>query len=181
MNCKQCEEVMMNYFDRVMKKVNTAEFQKHLFECDSCSEQFRTLSEMLGSLEQVEELDPPQEIETKLMEKIHAYVDEKEKKSKKVQTALHLGILCLILFPVSITGMVLSNLSLYEVVVTIGNYMDYFLNYRTLNFILSGSFSEMRRSFDFLTLKVILAAGFIFIGLYLLAKTKSSTKKVMWN
>lgn len=181
MNCQQWDETMMRYFDRLSNDIETAALKQHIKQCARCAEQFNQLNDILGSLEQAEEINLPKEFEKDVMSKINAYAFCRHEESRKSQTTLVIGIMSVLSVPVVVLGMVFSNLSPFQMILDIGNHISNLSNLWAIASILIRSSSIFLAGLDFLLIKTILATAIIYLSLAILSKAQLSKHKMGLN
>lgn len=72
MNCETANELMMKYLDHEINDIEEAQLLQHLKSCKACSEEFRCMKEAFALLGSAEEIEPPEDFEIKVMERISA-------------------------------------------------------------------------------------------------------------
>lgn len=70
MNCETANDLMMKYLDHEINDIEEAQLLQHLKSCNTCSEDFTCMKDAFAALGTAEEIDPPEDFETKVMEKI---------------------------------------------------------------------------------------------------------------
>lgn len=70
MNCKLSDEYMMKYFDGELNDIENAQLRQHMKTCKRCSQEFGGLDEIVKMLETDSLIEPPEDFEMKVMEKI---------------------------------------------------------------------------------------------------------------
>ncbi len=70
MDCKTASILMMEYIDGEIKELDKIELFKHLESCKDCNEAFLLLSESIDMIESMDEIEPPENIETLVMSSI---------------------------------------------------------------------------------------------------------------
>ncbi|MCX7748679.1 MAG: zf-HC2 domain-containing protein [Clostridia bacterium] len=83
MNCEQANEMMMKHFDGVMNDIENAQFKQHLKICNTCSLGFASLSEVFSTLEEDGNVEPPEEFEEKVMERVHSVAAKRTENIKR--------------------------------------------------------------------------------------------------
>lgn len=89
MNCEQSQELMMKYFDGDFNDIEKQQFKQHLMMCGKCNEDFKQLGSILNFLGDAVDVEPPQDFEANVMEKVHAFELEKKKKTGKILILLY--------------------------------------------------------------------------------------------
>lgn len=70
MSCKQYSDLLMRYFDKDLNDIEAVKLKQHLKACRECSEEFVSLSEIFSFVESDITLEPPEDLEAKVMDKI---------------------------------------------------------------------------------------------------------------
>jgi len=89
MNCEQSQELMMKYFDGNLNDIENQKFKQHLMMCEKCREDFEQLDGILNSIGDAIAVEPPQDFEENVMEKVHAFELERRKKTGKILMLLY--------------------------------------------------------------------------------------------
>jgi predicted anti-sigma-YlaC factor YlaD len=89
MNCEQSQELMMKYFDGDFNDIENQQFKQHLMMCGKCNEDFKQLGSILNFIGDAVAVEPPQDFEANVMEKVHAFELEKKKKMGKMLMLLY--------------------------------------------------------------------------------------------
>ena len=181
LSCQQWDETMMRYFDHLSNDLEAAALEEHIHQCNRCEEQFNNLSEILGSLEQAEEVDPPEEFESNVMSMINAYAFRKREETRKCQMVLIIGILIILSIPLVIFGMMVSNLNSFRIIVDIGNRINNLSNLWTITSVLIPSLNRFLADLDVLLIKLILATIIIYLCLVSVTKSKILQVKLGLN
>jgi hypothetical protein len=70
MNCNDYNDSIMRYFDNSLNDIESAQLKQHLKVCKKCSCEFEDMSVIFSSLENGYQVEPPEDFELKVMEKI---------------------------------------------------------------------------------------------------------------
>jgi predicted anti-sigma-YlaC factor YlaD len=81
MNCDQSQHYMMKYFDKNINAIEEAQLKQHLKECSKCSEEFSNLELIFTEIEQESEIEPPEDFELQVMNRIENEVHLYREKS----------------------------------------------------------------------------------------------------
>ncbi|HHV98356.1 MAG TPA: hypothetical protein GXX36_02080 [Clostridiaceae bacterium] len=80
MNCEQAELFMMKFFDGEYNELEYAIFEEHLKDCEKCALNFANMKEVLSAVETDAMMDPPENFETEVMEKVRRVKSAKRQK-----------------------------------------------------------------------------------------------------
>jgi len=72
MQCKEINELVMKYFDGYISELEYEMILKHNEKCTDCALEFRVLKEAIGTLEELPELEVPEDFEARVMERVRA-------------------------------------------------------------------------------------------------------------
>lgn len=72
MNCETANELMMKYLDHEINDIEEAQLLQHVKSCKTCSDEFNCMKEAFALLGNAEEIEPPEDFEIKVMERIAA-------------------------------------------------------------------------------------------------------------
>jgi hypothetical protein len=89
MNCKAAGEAMMKHFDRECNDIESAQLKQHFKSCEKCSLEFNGLSEIFGTLAVDGMVEPPQNFELQVMEKVNVSEVERKKATDNFHTLLY--------------------------------------------------------------------------------------------
>ena len=67
MDCQRTSMLMMEFIDGSISREEEESLLKHIEICKACHEEFSLLKETVGLVEDMEEIDPPLEIESLVM------------------------------------------------------------------------------------------------------------------
>ncbi len=70
MKCNDSQNYMMKFFDRELNDIEEAQLKQHLKICTACSEEFVGLKEIFAVVEQNSEIEPPEDFECQVMNRI---------------------------------------------------------------------------------------------------------------
>lgn len=70
MNCNNYNESIMKYFDGSLNDIESAQLKQHLKVCMKCNAEFEDMKVILTTLENGDMIEPPEDFEFKVMEKI---------------------------------------------------------------------------------------------------------------
>lgn len=107
MDCSKASLLMMEYIDGSICKSEKDDLMKHLESCYECSEEFSLIKESLDLVENMEEIEPPENIEELVMSNI----DVKKYKEKSVNTNIIIALITML----SIVGIVLFTITRLKV------------------------------------------------------------------
>lgn len=91
MNCDTSKEYMMKYFDGETDIAEDIKFKEHLINCCSCSDEFRCMEAIFSTLDNKEEIEPPADFESRVMDKVAAIEQQRKEKSSKMIVWLYNG------------------------------------------------------------------------------------------
>ncbi|MGI6778807.1 MAG: anti-sigma factor family protein [Acetivibrionales bacterium] len=80
MNCSLSRNHMMKCFDGEHNDIEDAYFKQHLKACQHCREEFEEMKKVFDILETITQVQPPENFETEVMEKIGVLENKREKK-----------------------------------------------------------------------------------------------------
>lgn len=80
MDCQQASLLMMEFLDGMISEIDSLELQDHIDRCNSCSQEFSLLLESISLVDDMEEIEPPEELESLVMSKINVHQYKKESK-----------------------------------------------------------------------------------------------------
>jgi hypothetical protein len=72
MNCNDYSDSIMRYFDSNLNDIESAQLKQHLKVCKKCSCEFEDMRLILSSLENDNIIEPPEDFEMKVMDRIKA-------------------------------------------------------------------------------------------------------------
>jgi predicted anti-sigma-YlaC factor YlaD len=126
MNCEMSKEYIMKYFDGERNDIEEAQFRQHLKACGSCSDEFNCMAEIFQALETQTEIEPPDNFEAMVMEKVGVIEQQRsERYSKRIvllyNLATVISILALLIFVAD-----LKQVSVFNAFVKIGEYFSSF-------------------------------------------------------
>lgn len=126
MNCEMSKEYIMKYFDGERNDIDEAQFKQHLKTCNSCNDEFNCMEEIFKTLETQTEIEPPDNFEAMVMEKVDAIEQQRsEKYSKRIVILYNLAtMISIILLLVFVAD--LKQVSVFNAFITIGEYFSSF-------------------------------------------------------
>lgn len=89
MNCTEAKEYMMKYLDGERNDIQEAHFRQHLKACIKCSEEFSCMEEIFTGLEAASIIEPPEDFESRVMEKVNAFEASRREKSSRMLVLLY--------------------------------------------------------------------------------------------
>jgi hypothetical protein len=89
MNCQISEEYMMRYFDKDINDIEQAQLKQHLKSCKTCNESFENLSKVLKIVEEEGSVEPPENFEACIMEKISAAGSLHKRRVERILFAIY--------------------------------------------------------------------------------------------
>lgn len=126
MNCQTSNDYIMKYFDGEINDIEEAQFRQHLKTCGKCSEEFKCMSEIFGTLEAADEVEPPEGFEASVMEKVEKVESARREKNSRMlvllyNTATVVSIILLMIFVAD-----LKQVSVFSAFEKIGQYFGSF-------------------------------------------------------
>ena len=70
MTCNDNNDRIMRYFDGTLNDIESAKMKQHLKGCLKCNAEYEDMKEILSTLENGDLIEPPEDFELKVMEKI---------------------------------------------------------------------------------------------------------------
>jgi hypothetical protein len=103
MNCSLSRNHMMKCFDGEHNDIEDAYFKQHLKACQHCREEFEEMKKVFDILETITQVQPPENFETEVMEKIGVLENKRKKNTAKAlvflyNTAILVSIVMLVVF-----------------------------------------------------------------------------------
>lgn len=83
MNCDTSRELMMKYFDGEMDEAGEKQFREHLKTCGDCSDEFSCMEAIFASLDEKVGIEPPDDFEARVMDKVALIENQKRERSGK--------------------------------------------------------------------------------------------------
>lgn len=108
MNCEIANGLIMKHFDGTINDIESAQLKQHLKTCGPCSTDFKNMNEIFGALEKLETIEPPQNFEAQVMNKINVYEAEKRKRTDRSLGFLYTAA-CMMLLLLSVLLMIDIN------------------------------------------------------------------------
>lgn len=126
MNCEAAKEYIMKYFDGEQNGSDEPQFRQHLMTCVSCREEFNCMKAIFRTLETKEEIEPPENFEALVMDKVNVIAKERREKSEKRIVWLYNGatLLSIVLLLVFVAD--LKQVSVFSAFQKIGEYFNSF-------------------------------------------------------
>lgn len=126
MNCQTSNDYIMKYFDGEINDIEEAQFRQHLKTCSKCSEEFKCMSEIFGSLEAANTVEPPEGFEASVMEKVDKVVLARREKNSRMLVLLYNAatVVSIILLMVFVAD--LKQVSVFNAFEKIGQYFGSF-------------------------------------------------------
>lgn len=126
MNCEAAKEYIMKYFDGERNESEELQFKQHLNTCTSCREEFNCMEAIFNNLETKEEIEPPDNFEALVMDKVNVIEKERREKSEKRIVWLYNGatLLSIVLLLVFVAD--LKQVSVFSAFQKIGEYFSSF-------------------------------------------------------
>jgi|GEM_PF-627239 len=126
MNCEAAKEYIMKYFDGDQNGPEELQFRQHLKTCASCSEEFNCMEAIFRTLETKEEIEPPENFEALVMDKVNVIEKERKEKSENRIVWLYNGatLLSIVLLLVFVAD--LKQVSVFSAFQKIGEYFNSF-------------------------------------------------------
>ncbi|HEY5584067.1 MAG TPA: hypothetical protein VIK78_06205 [Ruminiclostridium sp.] len=109
MKCNDSENYMMKFFDKGMNDLEEAKLKQHLRTCTNCSIEFVSLKEIFADIEKDLEIEPPEDFEFQVMNRI-----ENEVTMYKKSSAESLFVYNILLVAVSFIFVILFGGILWE-------------------------------------------------------------------
>jgi Fe2+ transport system protein B len=79
MNCNDYSSSIMGYFDGNLNDIESAQLKQHLKACKNCSCEFEDMKLILNTLENDNKIEPPEDFEVKVMDRIKTIQHEWKK------------------------------------------------------------------------------------------------------
>jgi predicted anti-sigma-YlaC factor YlaD len=126
MNCETSKELMMKYFDGEMDEAEEIQFREHLNACGECSDEFNCMEAIFATLDEKVEIEPPDDFEARVMDKVTLIENQRREKSAKTIVWLYncATLLSIILLFIFVTDM--KNGSVISAFEKIGEYFGSF-------------------------------------------------------
>lgn len=120
MNCKLSSEYIMKYFDKDVNDIETAHMKQHFKTCKKCSMEFEELSSIFGALENDSIIEPPQDFELNVMEKVNTVELVRKKRNDRFLIALYSLVSAFILLVAMTFNSLFGGLSVFAVIGRLG-------------------------------------------------------------
>jgi predicted anti-sigma-YlaC factor YlaD len=125
-NCETSKELMMKYFDGELDEAGEIQFREHLKACGDCNAEFNCMEAIFKTLDVKVEIEPPDDFEARVMEKVASIENQrKEKTTKRIvwlyNCATLLSIVLLFIFVAD-----MKQVSLFSAFERLGEYFGSF-------------------------------------------------------
>ena len=126
MNCQTSNDYIMKYFDGEINDIEEAQFRQHMKTCTKCSEEFSCMSEIFGSLEAANTVEPPEGFEASVMEKVEKVELARKDKNSRMLVLLYNAatVVSIILLMIFVAD--LKQVSVFNAFEKIGQYFGSF-------------------------------------------------------
>lgn len=85
MSCKPYDELIMKYIDGELNDIEQARLMHHVNRCESCRSELEDLKNIFDALEKNEEIEPPDDMQASIMDKVCALdIYNKKLRVKKI-------------------------------------------------------------------------------------------------
>lgn len=126
MNCQISSDYMMKHFDGEINETEEAQFRQHLETCEKCSEEFACMSEIFGTLAESNIVEPPEDFEKRVMEKVEKVELARRESNSRMLVLLYnaataVSIILLLVFVAD-----LKQVSVFNAFEKIGQYFGSF-------------------------------------------------------
>lgn len=125
MNCKLSGEYIMKFFDGDLNDIENSHLQRHLKACERCKREFESMKEIFDSLGQTNVIEPPEDFEERVMEKIYSMEMTNKSKSELSFAFLYTGVAFILMIALVIINEVLRYVDFHEVVLKFGTVADF--------------------------------------------------------
>lgn len=128
MNCELSNEYLMKYFDGEINDIEDAQFKQHLKNCRKCCDEFNCMNEIFTSLEKANTVEPPEDFEARVMEKVDMIENTRREKSARMLVLLYNAatVVSIILLMVFVAD--LKQISVFSAFNKISEYFGSFSN-----------------------------------------------------
>ncbi|HOQ07120.1 MAG TPA: anti-sigma factor [Clostridiales bacterium] len=140
MNCDTSKDLMMKYFDGEMDEAEEKQFREHLKTCSGCRDEFSCMEAIFASLDEKVEIEPPDDFEARVMDKVALIEKQRRERSAKrivwlYNLATMLSIILLLIFVADI-----KDVSIFSAFERIG---EYFGSFSTVTAAISGAVKDL--------------------------------------
>ncbi|HEY8349133.1 MAG TPA: zf-HC2 domain-containing protein [Clostridiales bacterium] len=140
MNCDTSKELMMKYFDGEMDEAEEKQFREHLKACSGCSEEFGCMEAIFSTLDEKVEIEPPDDFEARVMDKVALIENQKKERSEKRIVLLYnfatmLSIVLLLIFVAD-----MKEVSVFSAFERLG---EYFRSFSTVTAAIFGAVKDL--------------------------------------
>jgi anti-sigma factor RsiW len=111
MNCTQLETLLCDYVDGMVGPARRAEIERHLAECEGCTEMAHAAAAVAALADRAERIEPPQELVTRILYDLAASREKASKRRRGLLAAVG-NLLGPALQPRFAMGMAMTILSL---------------------------------------------------------------------
>lgn len=126
MNCETSKELMMKYFDGEMDEAGEIQLREHLKVCRDCNDEFSCMGAIFTTLDAKVEIEPPEDFEARVMEKVASIEQQRREKSSKRVVLLYncATLLSIILLFIFVADM--KQVSVFSAFERLGEYFGSF-------------------------------------------------------
>lgn len=107
LKCEEALDKMSDYIDNYLPEQEKIEFENHMKICKSCQQEFDDLEKIILKLKHIEDIEPPDYLKSKIMEKIK--LEEKNSKNNILVFKQYYSMAAVLL--IFIIGMYISDVS----------------------------------------------------------------------
>ncbi|NLV36939.1 MAG: hypothetical protein GXY17_09740 [Clostridiaceae bacterium] len=126
MNCEKSKDYMMKYFDGETNEADQLLFRQHLQDCSSCKDEYEQLEDIFTALETRTEVEPPDNFEAMVMDKVAIIEKEREERKAKRIVWLYNGTIILSIILILFYVADLRQVNLVSAFDKIGEYFTSF-------------------------------------------------------
>ena len=109
MKCTEANNLTMKFFDRNTSSTENLTLKQHLEGCKKCSDDYMAMNDILSCLTVPNTIEPPEDFERKVMDRVGNY---KLKRRKKIEGVLFIGYGLIIIALSILSVMVLYSMRL---------------------------------------------------------------------
>lgn len=70
MKCNEAQSYMMKFFDKNINDIEEAQLKQHFKSCKKCADEFLCLKEIFSEIEKDSEIEPPEDFELQVMNRL---------------------------------------------------------------------------------------------------------------